>query len=95
MVEKTTIDESRQRSAICALNAVEETIAAIHQPNYIPWLGYISGHKTDLLVDICRAIGASTYLAGTGSKCYQEDVKFEEAGITPVYSCFSQQNYPC
>lgn len=225
MVEKTTIDESRQRSAICALNAVEETIAAIHQPNYIPWLGYffkishadkfvfldtvvypaggsfvnrnsiktpngpgwltipvlksgrsgqligeveidnihqwasrhlatlrcnygrapyfkeilallephyrtgtrnrrsladfnvgvirsivtylgigtqliraselnISGHKTDLLVDICRAIGASTYLAGTGSKCYQEDVKFEEAGITPVYSCFSQQNYP-
>src|ERR1700726_456977 len=40
MVERTTIDESCQRSAICRLNAAEGTIAAIHQPNYIPWLGY-------------------------------------------------------
>jgi hypothetical protein len=54
----------------------------------------VSGQKTDLLVDICRGIGASTYLAGTGAKSYQEDAKFEENGITPVYSPFSQQSYP-
>jgi WbqC-like protein family len=54
----------------------------------------VSGQKTDLLLDICRAIGASTYLAGTGAKSYQEDAKFEENGITPVYSPFSQQSYP-
>src|ERR1700726_1916346 len=40
MGERTTKDESCQRSAICRLNAAEGTIAAIHQPNYIPWLGY-------------------------------------------------------
>jgi WbqC-like protein family len=54
----------------------------------------VSGHKTDLLLDICRAIGATTYLAGTGAKSYQEDAKFEDAGITPVYSPFSQRVYP-
>ncbi len=54
----------------------------------------VSGHKTDLLLDICRAIGASTYLAGAGAKSYQEDAKFEDAGITPVYSPFSQRSYP-
>ncbi|MCU1294343.1 MAG: WbqC-like family protein [Bryobacterales bacterium] len=55
----------------------------------------VSGHKTDLILDICRAIGARTYLAGTGwAKSCQEDEKLEEAGITPVYSSFSQQSYP-
>jgi hypothetical protein len=53
----------------------------------------VSGQKTSLLLDICRAIGASTYLAGTGAKSYQEDAKFEENGIAPVYSPFSQQRY--
>jgi hypothetical protein len=54
----------------------------------------VSGSKTDLLLDICRTIGATTYLAGTGGKAYQEEVKFKDAGITPAYSSFSQQSYP-
>jgi WbqC-like protein family len=55
----------------------------------------VSGHKTDLILDICRAIGARTYLAGTGwAQSYQEDEKLEEAGIAPVYSPFSQRGYP-
>jgi hypothetical protein len=54
----------------------------------------VSGHKTNLILDICRAIGARTYLAGTGAKSYQEDAKFEGARITPVYSPFSQREYP-
>ena len=54
----------------------------------------VSGHKTDLILDICRTIGARTYLAGTGAKSYQEDEKFEDAGIAPVYSPFLQQSYP-
>jgi WbqC-like protein family len=224
VVDKLTTGGSLQHSAICSLNAAGGTIAAIHQPNYIPWLGYffkiahadkfvfldnvvypdtgfvnrnsikmpsgpawltipviskgrrgqligdvetdntrhweerhlatvrcnygrapyfqetfallephyraatgtrsslaafnigvigsiitylgvrtefiraselnVSGKKTDLLLNICRAIGASTYLAGMGAKSYQEDAKFEDAGITPEYSPFSQQSYP-
>lgn len=54
----------------------------------------VSGHKTSLLVDICRAVGASTYLAGMGAKSYQDDAEFEAAGITTVYSSFSQRTYP-
>lgn len=53
-----------------------------------------SGHKTDMLLAICRAIGAKTYLAGTGAKSYQDDAKLENAGIAPVYSPFSQRSYP-
>jgi hypothetical protein len=224
MVDKSTIDGLRQHSAICGINATKEITVAIHQPNYIPWLGYffksvyadkfvfldvvpyshgsfvnrnsiktpngpawltipvvksgrssqligevetdntrqwadrhlatlqcnygrapyfketlallephyriiagnrrslaefnisvicsistylgssaqfmraselsVSGHKTDLILDICHAIGAKTYLAGTGAKSYQEDEKFEGVGITPVYSPFSQRDYP-
>jgi hypothetical protein len=33
-------------------------------------------------------------MAGAGAKLYQEDAKFEEAGITTVYSPFLQQSYP-
>jgi hypothetical protein len=54
----------------------------------------LSGHKTDMILNICHAVGARTYLAGTGAKSYQEDDKFEDAGITPVYSPFSQRGYP-
>lgn len=54
----------------------------------------VSGHKTELLLDICRALGATSYLAGTGAKSYQEDVRFESAGIAAVYSRFVQQPYP-
>jgi hypothetical protein len=54
----------------------------------------VSGHKTDLLVDICRAVGANKYLAGGGGKSYQEDTKFEDAGIATMYSTFSQRSYP-
>jgi hypothetical protein len=54
----------------------------------------VSGHKTELLLDICRVVGATAYLAGTGGKSYQEDGNFEHAGITPLFSSFSQQSYP-
>jgi hypothetical protein len=54
----------------------------------------VSGHKTDLLLEICRELRAKTYLAGAGAKCYQEDAKFEEGGIATVYSPFSQHSYP-
>ncbi len=54
----------------------------------------VSGHKTELLCNICNTIGATTYLAGTGAQSYQEDEKLEASGISPVYSPFSQQSYP-
>src|SRR5882757_6777636 len=40
MVDRQTTDRSLQDSTIGSLNAAAGTIGAIHQPNYIPWLGY-------------------------------------------------------
>jgi len=54
----------------------------------------VSGHKTDLNLDICRVVGAKTYISGTGAKSFQEDSRFAGAGIALVYASFSQQNYP-
>lgn len=53
----------------------------------------IYGQKTDLICDICLVVGGTSYLAGTGAKSYQEDVKLQEVGITPLYSTFSSPTY--
>ena len=54
----------------------------------------ITGHKNDLILDICRTLGATTYLAGTGAMSYQNATEFEDAGIALLYSPFVQRNYP-
>jgi WbqC-like protein family len=54
----------------------------------------VDGPKTDLVVSICNAMGADTYLAGTGAKAYLENEKLENAGIALVYSPFTQARYP-
>jgi hypothetical protein len=56
-------------------------------------MGKVSGHKTELIRDICLTLGATSYLAGTGAKSYQEDAILEEAGITAMYSTFSPPTY--
>jgi hypothetical protein len=54
----------------------------------------VAGPKTDLVVSICTAVGADSYLAGNGAKAYLEEQKLENAGVTLVYSTFSQTRYP-
>lgn len=54
----------------------------------------VSGAKTDLVVDICSAVGGTSYLAGLGAKAYMEEDKLRDAGIALDYSGFEQQTYP-
>ncbi len=56
-------------------------------------MGKVPGHKTELIRDICLALDATSYLAGTGAKSYQEDAILEEVGITALYSTFSPPTY--
>jgi len=56
-------------------------------------MGQVPGHKTELIRDICLALDATAYLAGTGAKSYQEDAILEEVGITAMYSTFSSPTY--
>jgi hypothetical protein len=40
-----------------------------------------AGHKTDRLLDLCRAVGARSYLSGPSARDYFETGKFQAAGI--------------
>ena len=65
----------------------------------ISWLGLrieiireselgIESKSTQRLVDVCRAVGANTYIAGSGSRNYMDESLFERNGLTVEY-----QNY--
>jgi hypothetical protein len=45
----------------------------------------VEGLKTERLVNLCRATGATVYLSGPSAREYMEESLFEEAGITLEY----------
>lgn len=53
----------------------------------------VSGTKTDLVVDICKAVNATTYFSGAGAASYLEPEKFANAGIELRFSTFAQEPY--
>ena len=48
--------------------------------------------RTERLVGICRAAGATTYVSGPSAKAYLDDSLFKAAGIEVVW--FDYQDYP-
>lgn len=61
-----------------------------------------NGAKDELVIDICREVGASQYLSGEGARVYQDPAKFDLAGIVLEYQqydfrayaqCFSKQGF--
>ncbi len=53
----------------------------------------INTTSTNMLIDICKALGADTYLCGGGAARYQNDEAFEQAGIKLVYQQFVPSPY--
>lgn len=51
-----------------------------------------AGAKTDRLVALCLAAGATEYLSGPSARAYIEEEKFRAAGIRLEY--FDYENYP-
>jgi hypothetical protein len=51
------------------------------------------GNATDMLISITKLLGGSAYMCGGGASNYQEDEKFEEAGISLVYQNFKHPEY--
>jgi hypothetical protein len=51
------------------------------------------GHATDLLIELVKGIGGSTYLSGDGAGGYQEDEKFADAGLRLARQQFAQPVY--
>jgi hypothetical protein len=54
----------------------------------------VEGKSTQLLINIIKQLGGSTYLSGYGGKKYQEENLFEESGIKLKYYDFVSPIYP-
>jgi hypothetical protein len=53
-----------------------------------------SDDPNERLIDICRALGCDTYLAGAGGADYMDLARFENAGIKVVFQDFRHPEYP-
>ncbi len=54
----------------------------------------ISGDPTDRLINICKALGADTYLSGKDGNNYMDLERFKERGIGVVFQGFQHPVYP-
>jgi WbqC-like protein family len=56
-------------------------------------LGPREAHGSDGNLEICRRLGASTYLSGQGARKYNDPAPFAAAGIDLAYSVFEHPAY--
>jgi len=54
----------------------------------------VKGRRTGRLIDLLRAVGATTYLSGPSADNYLEKDKFKEAGIRLEYKSYDYDPYP-
>lgn len=54
----------------------------------------VDGKKSDLVLNICRELGATVYLSGPFGRDYLEHEKFEAAGIAIEYHDYVHPEYP-
>ena len=52
------------------------------------------GNATDMLISITKLLSGNAYMCGGGASNYQEDEKFEGAGIKLIYQKFQHPVYP-
>ncbi len=53
----------------------------------------VEGRSTELLVAICRALGARVYLSGISGKAYLDESRFRDEGIAVEYQTFHHPAY--
>lgn len=56
-------------------------------------LGDVEGQKSDLVLNLCRKVGACTYLSGSQGRYYLCESSFSAAGIKVEYQNFSPTTY--
>jgi hypothetical protein len=54
----------------------------------------ISGEAADLILAMCRAVGADTYLSGVHGRDYLDPAAFERAGVRLVFQEWTCPSYP-
>ena len=54
---------------------------------------YIESRKEKRVIDICTALGGTTYISGHGAKAYQTEEHFENKGIKLEYTDYQPIEY--
>lgn len=88
---------TREWQTLCELNMVllqwVMDVLGIQKPVvYASMLG-AEGCKSDLLINLCNAVKADTYLSGPGGRDYMDLSAFEAAGITVQWQTFNPPSY--
>ena len=82
------INEAMERAVIELLEIKTEWFGATSQ------ITTKSSEPTQRLIDICRHVGADTYLAGAGGQSYMNVEEFARQGITLIWQEWHPAPYP-
>lgn len=66
----------------------------ITTPRYFSSELKVGGKKDELVLNICRRLGAKVYLSGPMGRNYLREEMFQDAGITIRYHDYSHPTYP-
>jgi hypothetical protein len=54
----------------------------------------VSSTGTQRLIDVCKALGADTYVSGSGGREYMDEALFAKNGLTLEYQHYAPKPYP-
>lgn len=54
----------------------------------------VAGKAQELVINICKAVGADVYLSGKGASSYQDEKIFRDNGIELCYLDYHNRSYP-
>ena len=54
----------------------------------------VKGESTERLVNVCKSVGADTYISGIGGKNYVDEKIFDDNQIKLIYQTYSPTSYP-
>jgi hypothetical protein len=88
---------SREWSNLCELNMalIQWVMDVLDIKKPIVYLSTleVEGNKSELLIDICKAVGSDTYLSGYGGKKYMDLEAFKAADINVLWQEFTYPSY--
>lgn len=54
----------------------------------------VQGESTERLINVCKAVGADTYVSGIGGRNYMDEGLFQRNGVRLEYQNYVQRPYP-
>jgi hypothetical protein len=53
----------------------------------------VTGQKSELVLNLCRAVGATTYISGVNGRDYLDRRAFADAGVELRFQCYKEPHY--